>query len=327
MSEAVAQVLELGQLREWLSAFVVRRTRSLGDQVRVARAMQLPRLPWRPGGDEVWAVAVVRDEADIVEAVIDHLLDQGVDHVLIADHSSADGTREAIRRRATADPRVHVALDSMVGHFQMEKMSWLAQRAWWAGARWVIPFDADEFWFAAGRPIAAELRDRTEAVLVARVHNMVAVGRGLGPDSFRSQVFSVDVGSPVPSKVAFRAHPLALLAPGNHGVDRHGAVSARGLVIAHVPYRGLDQVRRKLRAGAAAVDVTGAGSDIAWHWRAGAAMSEQELAAAWARVQRLEPVPELGWSALGPFVTRPVLTDRSWSTADPATATGGGDSA
>lgn len=275
---------------------------------RISRAVQLPTLPVRPGRGEVWGVTMVRDEIDVAGLVVDHLLRQGVDHVLISDHLSQDGTREFLTELTARNPRVHLAVDHEPGHFQMEKMTLLSRAAWRAGARWVIPFDADEFWFAEGATVGRFLRNLPAAVVHARTVNMLpSDDAALSADS----IFVLDGASTAASKVAFRAHPLALVGPGNHGVARVGPQS-EGLYIAHMPYRGAAQVSRKYRAGAAALDAANAPESEGWHWRRGARLTDEGLAQVWASMAAGESVPDLGWPGVDPALRARTLAWRSW---------------
>ena len=99
------------------------------------------------GAGGVWAVGIVRDEADIVETVIRNLLAQGVERVVIADNLSTDATASVLERLAGSLP-VTVLSDRLAAHYQAEKTTLLARAAARAGAGWVLPFDADEVWTA-----------------------------------------------------------------------------------------------------------------------------------------------------------------------------------
>ena len=279
----------------------------LRTEWRVERHLKLPRLPQRPWGREIWAVSVVRDEVDVIGASVEHLLSQGVDHVLVADHMSQDGTRELLEDLSRHDSRVHVAVDSEPGHFQKEKVNRLSRAAWWAGARWIIPFDADEFWFAEGGSIADFLRSQSAYVVASATVNMLPAEPG---EIGRCTPCLMDSGGGY-GKVAFRAHPLVLVAPGNHGVARVGAQTV-GLHNAHLPYRGPVQIARKCRRGAAALDLAGAPEGEGWHWRAGAHLADADIERVWAEMLAGNPVAEIGWDAVGPFVMAHPFVWGSW---------------
>ena len=86
----------------------------------------------------VFGIARVKDEADIIGPVVEHMLTQ-VDHILVADNASTDGTREILRELP-----IEVIDDNEVGYWQEKKTTALAQYARKAGHSWVLPCDADE---------------------------------------------------------------------------------------------------------------------------------------------------------------------------------------
>jgi hypothetical protein len=274
--------------------------------------MRMPPLPRRPGANEVWAVATVRDELDVIEASVTHLLDQGVDHVLVLDHLSTDGTRELLTDWSLRDGRIHVVLDDKPGHFQREKITRLSVAAWWAGASWIVPFDADEFWYAENAPLAAFLHTIDASVVIAQMHDLVPLDES--SFNFRDRGFLLD---PVPAadvKVAFRAHPLVRVGSGNHGVARVGRQTP-GLHIAHVPYRGVEQVARKFQTGTRALDDSGAANWEGWHWRAGASLTDAELQNLWSAIRDGKPAPEIGWLPSGTWVAGSILAASTWQGA------------
>jgi glycosyltransferase involved in cell wall biosynthesis len=108
----------------------------------------------------LWAVGIVRNEADILRVTVRHHLKQGVDRFLFLDNESTDGTPELLdqlTRLAPLEWRRHP------GHFrQHELLTLLAQEAYLRGADWVLPLDADEFWWAPDSTIRSVL-ERTAA--------------------------------------------------------------------------------------------------------------------------------------------------------------------
>lgn len=283
----------------------------LKGYVRAVRTLSLPRLSRRrrqPG--EVWGVSVVRDELDVLPSVVRHLLDQGVDHILVADNLSADGTREWLLEAAGADARLHVALDANPAHDQAAKMTLLAHHARRAGADWIIPFDADEFWFARGAALGDFLRCTSANVVYADFVHMVPTTPA--PTDMFAAEYVLDTQPAFPGKVAFRSHPLAVLAPGNHSVSRPG-VGSHGLAIAHAQYRSPSQIARKVRQGTRAARLTG--EDLSWfspHWEAASTLSDATIADIWGNISRGLPDERIQYKAFGPMLTLQPLTWRTW---------------
>lgn len=308
----------LRQLRDELgqAAWTAKTFRARGRlrvQTAAVRALSLPDLPRRRRvRGSVWGISVVRDERDIIELVVRHTLAQDVDHLLIADNGSRDGTRELLVDLADRDPRIHVAIDDLKAHHQSEKMTYLAHLAWRAGADWILPLDADEFFFADGMTVGRFLRASHADVIHADMYPMVRVSAG--PVS-RNDEYVLDATPDPVGKVAIRSHPLAVVGNGNHWAARVGE-HGRGLRIAHGQYRSAEQVTRKIRQGAAAearaqLQVDAARAD---HWHQGSKLNDHELADAWENLTRGLPEPRLDFPAFGPM-TR--VTPLTWPTWDP----------
>jgi hypothetical protein len=275
---------------------------------QVLGAIALPALPERRTvRGTVWGISVVRNEADIIAPVIEHLFRQGVDAVLIADNGSTDETPLLLANLAKRYP-VHVAVDTEKGHYQAFKMTILSDFARKAGADWIVPFDADEFWFAPESTLGDFLRKSKSKRMRAEMHNLYPVP-GVrfeqGPWSLERQPCEFQ-------KVVFRSHRHAILADGNHDVLRPGRWSA-GPRIVHVPWRSREQFRRKTLDGAQALAETTLGPDVGWHWRNLAALDDQAAEQVWERIEQGESVNGIAWSPGTPARIVDPLKWESWN--------------
>ncbi|HEY8544423.1 MAG TPA: glycosyltransferase family 2 protein [Acidimicrobiales bacterium] len=228
--------------------------------------------------DEIWAVTMVRDEADVIRYTVEHLLAEGVDRVLVADNGSVDGTGDLLRDWARADDLpITVVDDTLAAYHQSAKMTRLARCAASAGAAWVIPFDADELWYSPdGRTLAEVLRTTEHDILAAPMWNQLPAADDVDDPNPYVRL-RTRTAEPLPQpKVAFRAHHWARVAPGNHTVRRRGR-RATLLGIRQVPFRTPEQIERKYRNGAAAVAVAGIPDNFCYHWRELAALPTEEM--------------------------------------------------
>lgn len=107
------------------------------------------------------AVAAVKNEADIIEANIRHLLSQGVDLIRISDGMSTDGTQDILNTlRSELGGQLEIIYDRNPIFHQAQIMNQLMYDVGPRGATWVIPFDADEFFYVeGGRTLAGGLHD------------------------------------------------------------------------------------------------------------------------------------------------------------------------
>lgn len=297
----------VGMGRHWVGR---QRTAECRNAVRLATEhMQLPaHLPTRrKRRGSVWAISIVKNEADIVRQSVLHQLNQGVDGVLIADNQSSDDTREILYDLALEHP-VFVALDTWSAFDQAVKTTLLANAARRAGAEWIVPFDADEFWFAPGALVADHLRAEPAQVVRAQIHNFFPFTDG--PVTVERD-YRFDLTPHALGKVAFRSHPLAFVGSGNHGVHR-GGQTVEGLRIAHMPWRSLGQMKRKVVQGSAAVAEANLWSGWCWSWRTLAELPDDEIEARWRRLLAGEPAKDTSWSPIGPFARLSPLAWREW---------------
>jgi len=102
----------------------------------------------------LWAIAMARDEEDIIDHTMYHLAANGVDGIIIADNLSKDNTKGKIEEAAkniaryNSNIKIIVLEDNIVAYAQSQKMSNLAAIARANGAQWIIPFDVDEIWYS-----------------------------------------------------------------------------------------------------------------------------------------------------------------------------------
>lgn len=203
---------------------------------------------------------MVRDEADVIAATIEHHLAEGIDRILVTDNASVDGTREILAEYARIAP-VTVFDDPEHRKQQAEVVTRMArQAATEHGADWVINGDADEFVLAREGTVAEALAAAPTAIgaFPAPVHNLVGPtarrGSGLATrmhwrdERSPEQLAAAGVqAQPTPNAIHV-ADPSVEVAQGNHFVStpqRFAAEGAFGLEVLHVPWRSWEQFERK----------------------------------------------------------------------------------
>lgn len=206
---------------------------------------------------------MVRDEADVVAAMIEHHLAEGVDLVIATDNGSVDGTREILADYAqTGRLELHDYLEH--DKKQSQVVSSMASRAATEhGATWVINADADEFFVAVDPSMT--LRDALRATPTGIGSFAVPVTNLTGAPARRGAAFERLVWrdlreeSTLMETVALHAHPTSdvihvgrpgvTVQQGNHGVDIPSMGTpdpAHAIEVLHLPWRTYEQYSRKI---------------------------------------------------------------------------------
>jgi len=238
-------------------------------------------------GSGVWAVTMVKDEQDVVGPSVRHMLDQGVEQVIVADNGSTDRTPRILERLATTGP-VQIVEDSDPAFRQSEKITTLTHMAGAQGASWIVPFDADEIWLTRdGRTLAQFLNAQAADIVEAELFDFLPkpwewMAPWRNPLRRINHRRAAEQG-PLQRKVAFRYHPGVVVTTGNHAVEGLTRKAGEHLVVRHYQWRTFRQFRRKARDGKQAIELNPDARPIdCAHWRQYGAMSTPRLLRRWA---------------------------------------------
>jgi hypothetical protein len=249
---------------------------------------------------KVIGVSMVFNEADIVAVNVRYHLALGLDAIWIVDNRSDDGTPDVLQELAR-DPRVRWRSEPSPVR-QSDVMSALAREAHAAGADWVIPIDADEFWSTDGGQLRDILRTSTAGALRAEEINFVQRRTQLRrspaalltmtarcPNTYQDphgERFCAGEISYVElqglSKLVVRAAPNLSLFQGCHHVDgAPGPIEdCARLRLLHAPIRSRETLDSKAEGGRRA-RVAGRLPGESWHILRWAGLSAAELDAEW----------------------------------------------
>ena len=205
---------------------------------------------------------MVRDEADIIAAMIEHHLAQGADLIIATDNGSVDGTTEVLQGYADLGV-LELHHDPVFQKQQHAVVTGMARRAYTQhAADWVINADADEFWVPCDRQ--QTLRSALDAIPLSLAAFTVPVTNLVGPPAMRGsgidrlvwrdlrtseQLQSVGIFAQPTDNVVHRGDPDVKVAQGNHFVSLHstGQPDPRyGLEVLHLPWRSWLQFEQKV---------------------------------------------------------------------------------
>lgn len=204
---------------------------------------------------------LVRDEEDILDAHLQFHLRQGVDSFIVTDNRSVDGTRDILRRYE--DEGVAQVIEE--GDDTYAQAEWVTRMARIAhaehGADWVIPSDADEFWWPKAGDLKRSLGSLSPGAGILAVPRVNFLPRPVEEGALFDRMIVREVrsvnalGEPLPPKICHRGHPDAVVTQGNHSVEAPGLELERDrepLIIFHFPMRTYRQFENKIALGGAA---------------------------------------------------------------------------
>ncbi|MFD4423042.1 glycosyltransferase family 2 protein [Agromyces sp. NPDC058484] len=217
---------------------------------------------------------MVRDEADIIRAVLEHHRAQGVDLIIVTDNGSVDGTTEILQEYA-AEGFLDLRFDPEHRKQQSQVVTAMARDAHTLhGADWVINADADEFWVAhdPARTVRDVLENTPRVLQTFLVPVIDMTGapalEGTGIDRLQYRDLRT-VGELRAMGLLAHSTPDAVhigtpdieVAQGNHAVS----LPSRGtpsrddsLEVLHLPWRSWGQYSRKVSAAGRAYTSAGA---------------------------------------------------------------------
>jgi len=107
----------------------------------------------------VAAGSMIFDSWDIAVPVVTHMVNQGIKDFYLLDHRSSGEPRDLFLRQIPAEAKIRWVRKNSPLHSQASSMTALAHLARKDGFDAFVPFDADEFFTGASRPLIEEIRE------------------------------------------------------------------------------------------------------------------------------------------------------------------------
>lgn len=217
---------------------------------------------------------LVRNEEDIIGENLEYHLNKGVDHFIITDHYSIDGTMDILReyeKKGVAEVRVEQSNE----HHQAQWVTEMARQALSKyDASWIINNDADEFWI----PQKGNLKEffhtipqETYKIHVNRFDFFYKYSKDL--KFYDVMLFREFQRRWI--KCCHRAVPDIAVDVGNHdansesmNIKGYGSSGTDDLIIFHYPVRTVERYKKKMIDGTASVMQTpGIPPEMFFHWK------------------------------------------------------------
>jgi len=210
---------------------------------------------------EALGIAMVKNEADVIEAFVRHNMSL-LDALVIIDNDSIDGTREILVQLQQQGLPIILFDDPIVGHFQSEIVTAVYRKVVPNfNPRFVFLLDADEFIVTPSREtLYTQLRalhPATQARYCWRTYIPAPTGPEGDPwDPLRSITHRRAYEKPRSKTIIVtkpKINKSILIQQGNHDVNVRGgqlrSVQLRDVALAHFPVRSVDQLTGKVLVG------------------------------------------------------------------------------
>jgi hypothetical protein len=243
------------------------------------------------------AIMMVRNEASILAVNLAYHSALGVDEFWIVDNGSSDGTTDVLATTDRSQGNIRWRSEPGLLHLGEAKTS-IAAEATKAGADWILPIDADEFWWSDNGALRSNLAEATSlGAFICGVNNFVQRRsvRTDRPESLSTMIYRAEpigtmesarelvetgaigfVEMVYPPKQILRASGDLIIDIGNHAArNLAGAIGHTSTIqVLHAPIRARSILAKRAEQGRRSAAVN-PNPNTSWHLRRWARLAEE----------------------------------------------------